>query len=139
MSLPASPSPRDPTRLQRAIIWTALFAAPLIWLLHLLVSIKLVSTACSGGITQHNALPWDELERFVTIASVLAFGACLALVVAAGRALRQIVSLAPRRGDAIRFVAWCSVASAAAFTFGLAFSGTVLLVLPLDRLCAPFR
>jgi hypothetical protein len=139
MTSPTSPSALAPTRVQRAIIWTALFATPLIWLLHLLVSVKLVSSACSGGISQHNALPWDEIENFVTIASALAFAICVALVITAGRALRQIISLVPRRGDSIRFVAWCSVSSAAAFTFGIAFSATVLLVMPLDRLCAPFR
>jgi hypothetical protein len=139
MSSPIAPAPDAPTRSQRVIIWTALFGVPLIWILHLLASITLVSSACSEGITQHNALPWAEIERLVTIVSALAFVACLALVIAAGRAWRQIVSLVPRRGDAIRFVAWCSVTTAAAFTFGLTFTVSVLLVLPIDRLCTPFR
>lgn len=139
MTSPAPPAPRSPTRLQRVIVWSALFGVPIIWLLHLLASVTLVSSACSGGISQHGALPWGEIERLVTIASALAFLVCLALTIAAGRAWRQIVSLAPRRGDTIRFVAWCSVTTATAFTFGLAFIASVLLVLPLDRLCAPFQ
>lgn len=139
MSSPTPPAPEGPTRLQRAIVWTALFGVPLIWVLHLLTSVMLVSSSCSGGISQHNALPWGEIERLVTIASALAFVICLALAIAAGRAWRRIVSLAPRRGDAIRFVAWCSVTTAAAFTFGLAFTASVLLVMPIDRLCAPFQ
>lgn len=140
MSSSATPTrPHGATRVQRAIVWTALFAVPLVWVLHLLLCVTLVSSACSQGVVQHNALPWADVERLVTLASGAAFVFCLALAVASGRAWRQIVSLEPRQHDELRFVAWCSVASASAFTLGLAFTASVLIVLPLDRLCEPFR
>lgn len=139
MSSPAPPAARGPTRLQRVIVWTALFAVPLVWVLYLFVSVKLVAAVCSGGISQRNALSWGATEWVVTAASGLGFVVCLSLTLAAGRAWRQIISLVPKRGDAIRFVAWCSVTMAAAFTFALVFTASVLLVLPIDRLCTPFQ
>ncbi|WP_322013854.1 hypothetical protein [Paraburkholderia sp. J12] len=133
------PAGLSDTRRQRLIVWITLFAAPLVWVVYMLLCVNLVSTACAGGIAQHHALKWDTVERLVTLASVIAFAICLALAVATGRAWRQIVSLAPAKRDSIRFVAWCSVTAAVAFTLGLAFTTSVLVAMPIDRLCGPFR
>ncbi|WP_156966858.1 hypothetical protein [Paraburkholderia ferrariae] len=140
MKAPTSPpAGLSDTRRQRVIVWVTLFAAPLIWVSYMLLCVNLVSTACAGGIAQHHALKWETVERLVTVASVVAFVVCLALAVATGRAWRQIVSLAPAKRDPIRFVAWCSVTAAVAFTAGLAFTTSVLVAMPIDRLCGPFQ
>jgi hypothetical protein len=140
MIAPVSPlAPNRVTRLQRATIWTALFAVPLIWVLYVLACVTLVSMACSGGVLQTNALTWDSIERLVALASALAFAFSLAFAVLTGRVWNKVVSLAPDRRDAIRFVAWCSAVSAVAFTLGLAFTTIMLVAVPIDRLCAPFQ
>jgi heme/copper-type cytochrome/quinol oxidase subunit 2 len=140
MNVPASPpAGLSGTRRQRVIVWVTLFAAPVIWVAYMLLCVNLVSTACAGGIAQHHAPKWETVERIVTAASVAAFVVCLALAVATGRAWRQIVSLVPARRDPIRFVVWCSVTAAVAFTVGLAFTTSVLVAMPIDRLCGPFR
>jgi hypothetical protein len=140
MTTPVHPlAPNRVTRLQRTTIWAALFVVPLIWVLHVLVCTTLVSAACTSGVIQRNTPPWDVTERMVTLSSALAFVPSLAFAIATGRAWLRIMSLAPDRRDAIRFVAWCSVVSSGLFTLALAFTASVLLALPLDRLCAPFQ
>ncbi len=131
--------PRHALRMQSATAWTALFAVPLIWMLHLVVCLELVSTACAGGVTQSGELPWDEVERFIAFASALAFAVCLALAIATGRAWRRIASQVGSKTHSACFVAWCSATAAVAFTGALALTSCVLIAAPFDSICAPFQ
>ncbi|WP_413183678.1 hypothetical protein [Paraburkholderia sacchari] len=125
--------------MQSATAWTALFAVPLIWMLHLVVCLELVSTACAGAVTQSGELPWDEVERFIAFASALAFAACLALAIATGRAWRRIASQLSSKTNSACFVAWCSTTAAVVFTGAVAFTACVLIAAPFDAICAPFQ
>ncbi|MFX1675797.1 hypothetical protein PWR63_26680 [Paraburkholderia sp. A2WS-5] len=134
-----SPYSRHALRIQSATAWTALFAVPLIWMVHLVVCLELLSTACAGGVTQSGELPWDEVEHFIDFVSAVAFAVCLALAIATGRAWRRLASQANSKSQSACFVAWCSATAAVVFTGALAFTACVLIAAPFDSLCAPFQ
>jgi hypothetical protein len=139
METARSSRPHHPTRMQNGIVWITLFAVPLIWVLHLLLCITLVSSACSGGVAQRDEIRWDDAENLIAFASAAAVMVCLVLAIATGRAWRRINWRAHGRPDATCFIAWCSALTAVVFTGVLAFTACVLIAAPFDRLCAPFQ
>lgn len=137
---PAAASVRvSPTRIQHAAAWYGLLGVPLVWMAHVLLCMSLVATACVGGVTQHNALPWSIVHWLLALASVAAFVLAVAGVIAARRALRDSLALRAPQRDTFGFVAWCGEAVSIAFTVGLVFTISVLVALPLQRLCESLR
>lgn len=124
-----------PTRSQHAAAWYGLLGVPLVWMGHVLLCMSLVATACVGGVAQRNALPWGVVHGLLALASATAFVLALAGVIAARRALRDSLAMAAPQRDTFRFVAWCGEAVSIAFTIGLVFTISVLVALPLQRLC----
>ncbi len=123
-----------PTRLHLAA-WYGLLGVPFVWMGHVLLCMSLVATACVGGIAQRNALPWSIVHWLLALASVAAFALALAGVIAARRALRGSLALRGPQRNTLHFVAWCGEAISIAFTIGLVFTISVLVVLPLQHLC----
>jgi hypothetical protein len=122
----------------RTVIWLGLAGVPLIWLLHLALCVTLISNACND-FDHGGALTWPQVERIVVGASLIAMVASSVIAVAAGRAWRIIATQVPGKRDPARFIAWCGATAAVAFTVGLAFSSCLLIVVPIDRLCATFH
>ncbi len=122
----------------RTAIWLGLAGVPLIWLLHLALCVTLVSNACND-FERNGALTWPQVERIVDGASLVAMVACAVMAVAAARAWRIIATQVQGKRDPARFIAWCGATAAVAFTVGLAFSSCLLIVVPIDRLCATFH
>jgi hypothetical protein len=122
----------------RTPIWLGLAGVPLIWLLHLALCVTLISNACDD-FQRNGTLSWPAVERIVVGASVIALVASAVIAVAAGRAWRIIATQVPGKRDPARFIAWCGATAAVAFTVGLAFSSCLLIVVPIDRLCATFH
>ncbi|WP_322047284.1 hypothetical protein [Paraburkholderia sp. J67] len=122
----------------RTAIWLGLAGVPLIWLLHLALCVTLISNACED-FQRSGALQWPQVERIVDGASLVALVASAVIAVAAGRAWRLIASQVQGKRNPARFIAWCGATAAVAFTVGLAFSSCLLIVVPIDRLCATFH
>lgn len=122
----------------RTAIWLGLAGVPLIWLLHLALCVTLISNACDD-FQRSGTLTWPQVERIVAGASLIALVVSAVIAVAAGRAWRVIATRLPGKRDPDRFIAWCGATAAVAFTVGLAFSSCVLIVVPIDRLCATFH
>ncbi|WP_321816934.1 MULTISPECIES: hypothetical protein [unclassified Paraburkholderia] len=122
----------------RTAIWLGLAGVPGIWLAHLALCVTLISNACDDF--QHSgALPWPLVERIVAGASAVSMIAAVIIAIAASRAWRMIASQVPGKRNPARFIAWCGATAAVAFTVGLAFSSCLLIVVPIDRLCATFH
>lgn len=128
----------QPTRSQRISIWLGVVVVPLIWLAHIMLGVFLVSRIC-GDAVAHAVPSWEAIRWIVGVSSTLAFVASLGISWAAGRAWRQILSVATGKRDSQRFIAWCGATASVAFTFGIAFSSCILVAAPIERLCAPFQ
>ncbi|MEK6383177.1 MAG: hypothetical protein V4797_01125 [Paraburkholderia tropica] len=128
-----------PTRAQHAAAWFGLVGVPLIWMTHVLLCTGLVATACAGGVVQRNALPWPLVHWALAFASLFAVALALAGVLAARRAWRDSAAFVAPQRETFRFVAWCGSAVSIAFAIGLAFTISVLLLLPLQPLCESLR
>lgn len=122
----------------RTAIWLGLAGVPLIWLLHLALCVTLVSNACND-FSINGELSWPQVERIVAGASLIAFVAAVVMAVSAARAWRIIATQVSGKRDPARFIAWCGATAGVAFTVGLAFSSCLLIVVPIDRLCATFH
>lgn len=122
----------------RTAIWLGLAGVPLIWLLHLALCVTLISNGCDD-FQRNGTLTWPQVERIVDGASLVALVAAIVIAVRAGRAWRLIATQVPGKRDPARFIAWCGATAAVAFTVGLAFSSCLLIVVPIDRLCATFH
>lgn len=131
-------TPGEPTRSQRIAIWLGVVAVPLIWLTHLTIGVVLVSRIC-GDALAHSMPSWEAIRWIIGVSSAVAFIAALGIAWAAGRAWRQILSVATGKRDSQRFIAWCGATASVAFTFGIAFSSCILVAAPIERLCAPFQ
>jgi hypothetical protein len=123
----------------RVAIWLGLVGAPLLWVMQLALAVTLVSAACGDGIQRHADMPWPHVENIVGVASACAFVIALVLAIAAGRAWRRTVSLAPEKYDTQRFIAWCAATCSVLFLALIAFSTCVLVIAPIERLCTPFN
>ncbi|POR46703.1 hypothetical protein B0G62_12219 [Paraburkholderia eburnea] len=122
----------------RTAIWLGLAGVPLIWLLHLALCVTLISNGCDD-FQRNGTLTWPQVERIVDGASLVALVAAIVIAVRTGRAWRLIATQVPGKRDPARFIAWCGATAAVAFTVGLAFSSCLLIVVPIDRLCATFH
>jgi len=136
---PSSAPPVSPTRGQHIAAWYGLIGVPLVWIAHVLLCMGLVAITCPGGVTQRNAIPWSVVQILLAIASAAALALALAGVLATQRAWRESAALSGGRRETFRFVAWCGAAISVAFTLGLAFTISVLVTLPLQRLCEALR
>ena len=136
---PRSAPHASPTRGQHIAAWYGLVGVPLVWIAHVLLCMSLVAIACPGGVTQRNALPWGVVQILLAVTSAAALALALAGVLATLRAWRESGALAGGRRETFRFVAWCGAAVSVAFTLGLAFTISVLVTLPLQRLCEALR
>lgn len=136
---PASGSALGPTRAQHAAVWFGLLGVPLVWAAHVLICTGLVAIACAGGVAQRNALSWSAAHWLLALASAAACALALTGVMAARRAWRETATLGPRRRETFHFVAWCGLAVSIAFTLGLVFTMSVLVALPLQRICESLR
>ncbi|WP_434663208.1 hypothetical protein P5W99_23415 [Paraburkholderia sp. A3BS-1L] len=128
-----------PARLLHVAAWYGLLGVPFVWMGHVLVCMSLVATACVGGVTQHNALPWSIVHGLLALASFAAFVLALAGVIGARRARRSALALRGPQRNTLHFVAWCGEAVSIAFTIGLVFTISVLVALPLQHLCESWR
>jgi len=149
-----SPStPPRPPLAQRLSAWAGIVGVPLIWSLHLLVSVTLIGTACAGGVVQRNALPWPSVETTVRAISALAFVVALLCTVFAWRAWRCAAHAAHTYAQAEkelsegepgdhgkhRFLTLCGAMVSAGFTIGLVFTASVMIAASPEQLCEPFR
>ena len=139
MTTAHAPLHHGPSRMQGLTVWATLFAVPLIWVLHLLLCLTLVSDACAGGVAQSDELQWNDAVHLIAAASAGAFTVCAALAIAAGRTWRRLAWRADKESNFACFVAWCSTLSAIVFTGALAFLACLLIAAPFDRLCGPFQ
>ncbi|HEY1611327.1 MAG TPA: hypothetical protein VGG24_18845 [Paraburkholderia sp.] len=136
-----SPPPRPPLA-QRLHAWTGILVVPVIWVLHLLVSVTLVGAACAGGVQQRNALSWPVVETLLRASSALGFIVALACTVLAWRAWRraaQAGGAAPDDYGKHRFLALCGAMTSAGFTIAFVFTASVLIAAAPAQLCEPFR
>jgi len=149
----SAPSSSRPPLAQRVFAWAGILFVPALWMIHLLLSVLLIATACAGGPAQRNALPWPLVEAVVRIGSAFAFALALACTVFAWRAWHAAVNAAhahaqsdTRAGaaEAIdhgkhRFLALCGAMTSAGFTAGLVFTASVLIAASPSQLCEPFQ
>jgi len=139
MESATTPARRAPGLLWFAAVWSGLVGVPLLWIGHILLCAFLVGTACVGGPGQRNALPWGVVRWLLVGASALAVLLAIAGVVATRRAWRRAAALRAPKRDTMRFVALCGMTVSTAFALAFAFTLSVLLMLPLQRLCETFR
>ncbi len=128
-----------PRRAQRFAVWFGVFGVPVVWLAHLVLSLTLVRLICASGVEQRDTPSWGTAQLTIEIASALAFPLAAGGAWAAWRVWKKTDSLASVRRGTWRFVSWCSVAVSGAFALALTFSICVLIAVPFDRLCGPFR
>ncbi|SDB89991.1 hypothetical protein SAMN05421548_1022 [Paraburkholderia lycopersici] len=144
---PAAPTPGRapvpariaPTLRQHVAVWYGLLGVPAVWAGHVLFCQALAATACAGGVPQRNVEPWHVVHWTLAFVSAAAFALALAGALLAWRAWRESAALDYPQRDTFRFLAWSSAAVAVAFTIGLVFTISVLLALPLERLCEALK